>query len=250
MAVVVARPDPPSVTASFSRSIAVRSSPGIPCRALAGDAEVADRGREPIFEIGVETVLRLTGLQVEETEQQRAGETEQRGRERNPHAAERRGEPLLERFEGRAGVAADLEPFEHPANRGHGIDQAPERAEQAEEDEQAGHVARQVARLVEPGRDRIQDAAHDLGRDGHAPDAVAEDGRHRGQQDRWPLDRQPRVGEPEAVHPIDLRKQPNRLPEGERNADQHHADDEGVQGGIGHERDHDLLVEHDQDERA
>ena len=46
------------------------------------------------------------------------------------------------------------------ADRADGLDQAPERAEQAEEDQQAGHVARDVARLVEAGRDRIHQAAH------------------------------------------------------------------------------------------
>ena len=47
-----------------------------------------------------------------------------------------------------------------------------------------------------------------------------ENRRHRGEQHRRALDREPRVGEPEAVHPVDLREQPDHLPEGERDADQ------------------------------
>ena len=188
MAVVAARFEPPSAIASRSRSIASaqiagqRPLPATPPPRVAVDAEIAHGGREPVLEIGVEAVLRLAGLQVEEAEHQRAGEAEQRGRERNAHAAERRGEALLQRVEDRAGVAADLEAVDHVADRADGLDQAPEGAEQAEEDQQAGHVARHVARLVEPGRDRIEDAAHHLrarspcgrcGRRGSSPSARA-----------------------------------------------------------------------------
>ena len=116
-----------------------------------------------------------------------------------------------------------------------GLDQAPERAEQAEEDEQAGQVARHVARLVEPGGDRIEDAAHDLRRDRHAADAVAEDRRHRRQQHRRPVDREAGIGEPEAVDPGDFGEQPDHLPERQQDADQQHADDQAVEAGIGHE---------------
>ena len=59
----------------------------------------AHRGGEPVLEVGIEPVLRLARLQVEKAEDQRAGEAEQRGRERNAHAAKRRGQTLLEGVE-------------------------------------------------------------------------------------------------------------------------------------------------------
>src|SRR6202008_3959479 len=65
----------------------------------------AHRGGKPVLEIGIEAVLRLARLQVEETEDQRAGKAEQRRRERNAYAAERRGEAFLEGVEQGAGIA-------------------------------------------------------------------------------------------------------------------------------------------------
>ena len=206
-------------------------------------AEIAHRGGEPILELGVEPVLRLARLQIEEAEDQRTGEAEQRGRERNPHAAERRREALLEGLEHRAGVAAHLEAFDHFADRADGLDQAPEGAEQAEEDQEAGHVARHVARLVETVRDRIHQAAHGLRGHRHAADAVAQDRRHWREQHRRALDRKAGIGEPEAVDPGDLGKQPQHLAEGEQDADQQHADDQGVEPGIGEECIFDLAIE-------
>src|SRR5262249_57408096 len=126
---------------------------------------------EPVLEVGVEAVLRPAALQVQEAEDERAGEAEQRGRERDAHAAERRAEPFLEGIEHLRRVAAHLQALDHGAHRGDGLYQAPERAEQAEEDEEAGHVARDVARLVEAGGDREPDTAHWLPR--HAPAAPA-----------------------------------------------------------------------------
>ena len=148
------------------------------------DAEIAHRGGEPVLQVGVEAVLRLAGLQVEKSQHQRSGEAEQRRGERNPHAAQRRRQALLEGFEHRAGVAADLQALDHLADRADRLDQAPEGAEQAEENEQAGHVARHVAGFVEPVGDRIHHAAHGLRRHRHAADPVAQDRRHRRQQHR------------------------------------------------------------------
>ena len=162
----------------------------------------------------------------------------------------RRRQALLEGVEHGAGVAADLEALDHLADRADGLDQAPEGAEQAEENEQPGHVARHVARFVEPVGDRIHHAAHGLRRHRHAADPVAQDRRHRRQQHRRPLDREAGIGEPEAVDPGDLRKQPNHLAEGEQDADQEHADDQCIEPGIGEEGDPDLAVEDYHQERA
>src|SRR5215831_2921724 len=38
--------------------------------------EIPHRGGEPVFEIGIEAVLCLTGLEIEKSEHQRSGETE------------------------------------------------------------------------------------------------------------------------------------------------------------------------------
>ena len=207
-------------------------------------------GREPVFEVGVEAVLRLARLQIEEAQDQRAGKAEQRGRERDAHAAERRGEPLAQGFENRSRIASGLQRFHHLADRADGLDQAPEGAEQAEEDQQAGQIARQVAGLVESRCDRIQDAAHHLGRDRHAAEPVAEQRRHRRQQDRRPLDRDAGIGQPEAVDPGDFGEQPQHLPERQQDADHQHAEDQAVQARIGHEGAENLPVQHHADQAA
>src|SRR6266700_1964837 len=95
----------------------------------------AHGGGEPVFEVGVEAVLRLARLQVEEAEDQRAGEAKQRARKRDAHAAERRGEALLQRVEQRTGITPDLQAVDDRADRADRLDQAPEGAEQAEEDQ-------------------------------------------------------------------------------------------------------------------
>ena len=140
IAAVAARFEPVSATASCSRRsrcASRRTAPAIAGARRASTVRSLHGGREPVFQFGVEAVLRLARLQIEEAEHQRAGKAEQRGRERNAHAAERRGEAFAQRVEHGAGVAADLEVLDDVADRADGLDQAPERAEQAEEDQQA-----------------------------------------------------------------------------------------------------------------
>jgi hypothetical protein len=109
-------------------------------------ADIGDR-RQPVFQLGVEAVLRPAGLEVEEAEDQRAGKAEQRGRERRAHAAQRRRQagPSACRARGRR-RCRHRAPWMVLADRADRAEQAPERAEQAEEDQQAGEVARDVAR--------------------------------------------------------------------------------------------------------
>ncbi len=107
-----------------------------------------------------------------------------------------------------------------------------------------GHVAQQVARLVEPGADRFEDAAHGHLRDGHAPDAVAEQRRHRRQQHRRLAHFEAGIGDAEAVHPLHFRHQARDLAEGEDDADEQHAEDDAVQARIIEEGRPDLPVEH------
>src|SRR5213082_2680781 len=75
------------------------------------------------------------------------------------------------------GVAADLEAVDHLADRADGFDQAPEGAEQSEEHQQARHVAGNVAGLVEPGGDRVQQVSHGLLRDRHPPRSLTAENR-------------------------------------------------------------------------
>ena len=248
---MVLRVPAPSSTAARSRSIAALqvAAAARDGRAVAGI--FAHRGGEPVLEVGIEAVLRLARLQIEEAENQRAGKAEQRGRERNAHAAERGGEALLERIEQGPGVAADLETVDHLADRADGLDQAPEGAEQAEKDQEAGHVAGDVAGFVQPRGDRIQQMPHGLLGDRHPPRALAaQDRGHRRQQFRPPLDRKPGVGNAEIVDPGDLRIKPDHLAERQDDADQEHRADQRVQAGIGEKGGEDLLVEHDCDQRA
>ena len=89
-----------------------------------------------------------------------------------------------------------------------------------------------------------------VGRDRGAPGAVAEDRRHRGEQHGRARDREAGIGKAERVHPRDFGEQADHLPEREQDADHHHGDDQRVQTGIRHEGDHDLLVQHDDDQAA
>jgi hypothetical protein len=198
----------------------------------------------------VEAVLRLARLQIEEAQNERAGEAEQRGRERDAHAAKRRGESPAQRFEQRAGIPARLQVLDDVADRAHGLDQAPEGSQQAEEDEQPGHVARDVARLVEPGGDRVEDAAHQVRRHRHAAHAAAKDGGHRRQQHRRPVDRKAGIGKAEIVDPGDLRVKADHLAERQHDADRQHRQDQRIQARVGHKGDRDLLVEHKADQPA
>ena len=211
---------------------------------------VVDRGGQPVFQFGVEAVLRLARLQIEEAEDQRSGETEQRGRKRNAHAAERSGKALAQGFEHGAGIAARLQPLDDAADRTHRLDQAPEGAEQAEEHQQAGHVARNVARFVEPGGDRVENAAHQLRRHRHASGAAAQNRRHRRQQHRRLIDRKAGIGEAEIIDPMDFGIKPQHLAHRQNDADDQHRDDQRVQSGIGHEGYGDLLVQQKRDEPA
>ena len=85
----------------------------------------------------------------------------------------------------------------------------------------------------------------------HPPGALAaENSRHGGEKRRVPLDRQAGIGDAEIVDPGDLRIEPDHLPEGQDDADQHHHADQPIEAGIGEEGQDDLLVEHDHDQRA
>jgi hypothetical protein len=62
--------------------------------------------------------------------------------------------------------------------------------------------------------------------------AVAQHRRHRREQDRGLVDREPGIRNPEAVDPLDLRIEPQHLAKGVNDADKEDADDQAVQAGI------------------
>ena len=78
--------EPPSVIASRNRSIDVLRSARIAAhrrgrraeRVVVVDDEIAHGAGKPILEIGIEAVLRLARLQVEEAQHERARQSEQR----------------------------------------------------------------------------------------------------------------------------------------------------------------------------
>ena len=114
-----------------------------------------------------------------------------------------------------------------------------------------GHVAGDVAGLVQAGRDRIEQVPHGGLGDRHPPGALAaEDHGHRRQQFRVPGRRQAGIGDAEIVDPGDFGVEPDHLAEGQDDADEQHAADQGIEAGIGEEGQDDLLVEHHADQGA
>src|SRR6185312_359231 len=129
-------------------------------RDRAGGAEPR-LARQPFLELVVEAVLRLSCLDVEKAQDERAGEAEQRRAEGRAHGAERRRQAALEIVEGGGRIAAaHAEPADHLADRADGLDKAAEGAEQAEQHEKTDEIARYVASLVETAADRIEQRAH------------------------------------------------------------------------------------------
>jgi hypothetical protein len=104
-----------------------------------------------------------------------------------------------------------------------GFDQAPERAEQAEKDQQAGEIAPRVARFVEAGGDGIEDGAQHQRRNA-APLFGAEHGRQRREARR-----RLQSGAPARVMGVDparLRNELQDLPQRQHDANQQHAENE------------------------
>ncbi len=147
----------------------------------------------------------LPGLEIEKTEHQRASEAEQRGGEGNAHAGDWRREPVFEIIEHDGGVGAGLHRLDDAADRSDGFKQAPERAEQAKKNEQAGQVAGGVARLVEPGSDRVENGAQR--RRGHCSrQGLVANERRDGRQKNRRLDA-PGIAAQQRIGPSDFAKQ-------------------------------------------
>jgi hypothetical protein len=175
-------------------------------------------------------------LQVEKAKNERAGQAEHRGGEGGAHALERTGQAFLQLIKQQHIVAGiGVERADGGADRAHRLQQAPERAEQAEEDQQADQVAGGLALFFEPRGHRVEQRAHGAGGERQMAGAVAQHGGHGRKQDRTLVRGEAGIGDAEIVDPVDLGVEPEHLTERINDADQKHADDQRVQAGIGHE---------------
>ena len=172
---------------------------------------------------------------------QRTGQAEQRGAERRRHALERTFDAALQLGEHRHGVARRR--LQAVDGIGHGADrlqQAPERAEQAEEDQQADQIARQLAPLVEPRGDAVEQGAGRRRREAELVLAFAQHRCHRRQQvdpvgrRHWRI----RLAVLKAAQPAHFGPQQNDLAEDEEDADRKHAQNHRVEVGRVHEHPH------------
>ena len=92
----------------------------------------AGKARQPVLQLVIEAILRLTRLEIEEAQHERAGEAEHRGGKGGRHAGERTGQTAFELVEDSVDVAAaDAHALDHVGDRADGLQQAPEGAEQA-----------------------------------------------------------------------------------------------------------------------
>jgi hypothetical protein len=67
---------------------------------------------------------------------------------------------------------------------------------------------------------------------------------------RRALDREPRVGKAETIHPGDFGKQPDHLPKGQQDTDEKHPDDESVEPRIRQKCRPDLTVQYNDEQPA
>ena len=213
MACVAARPPAPSFTAAVSRLSATASSlRGAGARAAGPRRRIHGRDGEPVLQFGVEAVLGLAGLEVEEAEHERAGEAEQRGREATgPCPAAGAASEFFNSSKSTAASCPVRSDEMIAPDRADGVDEAPERAEQAEEHQQAGEVAHDLAALVEARADRIEERAGRRDRQGRLrPGRLLMRAAMGASRIGGLGGSTPSSGLPERVDPADLRKQAHR----------------------------------------
>ena len=183
----------PECPRQASRSPWRRAGSRSPAAALGDDRPLRQRidqrrclhvAGEELLELGIEAILRLPRLKVEKAEDEGACEAEQRGRERDAHAGDRRGEAGLERIEHARRVDPGFHAVDHPGDRMHRLQEAPESAEQAEKHQKADQIAAELAPLVEPGGDGIENRAGGDGRQAPRARPGVEHRRHRREQHR------------------------------------------------------------------
>ena len=141
---------------------------------------------------------------------------------------------FLERAEHAGRVIADIERADDVGHRTNGDQQAPERAEQAEEDRQADQVTRNIARLIQPRLHAIEQGAHRMcGKRRAISRAIAEHACHRRQQACLALDRALRVGATEGFHPARFAGKHGHLAQVGDDAGDQHAEYHAIEERIG-----------------
>ena len=206
-----------------------------------------DVAGQEVLEFGVEAVLRLPRLQIQKTEDQRAGETEQRGCERDAHAGDWLRKATLEVVEHRGRIRPGLHAVDDAADRMHGLQQAPKRAEQPQKHQKTDEIAVQLAAFVQAGADRVEDCAGRRGGKAARSGAGVQHGRHRREQNGRSY-AGVRSRADERIDPPYLAKQTEHLPVREQRADQKHQNDKPVQPRIGAEGEYDRFVQNQGDE--
>jgi hypothetical protein len=206
---------------------------------------------EPLLEIVVEAVLRLGGLKIDEAEDEGAGQAEQRRAEGRAHAAQGRRQARLQIVEHDDHVVAgERQVGDDAADRSDGFQQAPERAEQAEKDQQPRLVAGDVTALVETRADAVEQIAHRqrIERRALATILLAERAGDRRQEPRWCGHREAGAGRAKRLDPRNLGAQHQDAAQSVGDPEQENADDQPVQRRILHECTGDHVVErcHDQ----
>ena len=95
-----------------------------------GNRSRLDVAGEKLLEFGIESVLRLTGLEIEKAENQGTRQAEQGGGERDAHAGDRRGQSLLKIVEHGRVANAGLHAVDDASDRVDRLQQPPKRAQQ------------------------------------------------------------------------------------------------------------------------
>ncbi|MBI3674827.1 MAG: hypothetical protein HY245_15685 [Rhizobiales bacterium] len=175
----------------------------------------------------------MARLQLEEAEDQRAGEPQHGGGKRQAHAGQGLLQSVLQAFEDRRRLArAHVEGADRGADRTHRFQETPESAEEAKEDQEAHQIARLVARFIEARSQRIEERAHGQRRKDRRLPTAQQIG-HGPQEPRLAQ----RVGGgfrfAEPVHPFDLGKQPPHHAVGMQYAEQQGRDDHRIEARIG-----------------
>ncbi len=210
------------------------------------DGRRLDVAGEKLLELGIKPILRLARLEVEEAEDERTREAEQRGGERDAHAGDRRREAGLKVVEQGRRIDPGFHAFDHPGDRMDRLEKAPERAKQPKENQKTDEIAAELASLVEPGGDGVQYGAGGDGREAARARARGEHRRHwREQQGHG--NAPPGLRARQRIDPVDFAKEPDYLAEGEQRADRQHAEDQPVETRVGAESERDLLIENEND---
>ncbi|WP_407943259.1 hypothetical protein [Mangrovicoccus ximenensis] len=203
---------------------------------IAGETEPGD-GRQPFLELAVEPVLAVAGEQLQQADDQRPGEPQKRGGEGRAHAAELGFQPRDQPSEHRRGILARgrgqrADRVDHRRNRG---GKPVEGAEEAQEDQKVAQIARDVARLVDAGGDRVEDRARRGRADLHPAAARPHQRGERGKEPRRPCQVNAGALGGKALDPADRGNQLRDLPETGQHADHEDHADGAVEIGIGGE---------------